>query len=470
MSDPNGELMDAVFGPGDGTEPRDRARQSSRVFVRGLDLLTVERSGKETGRRLTALEALDAYGYEKLCEVAREGSGILTSSVHAVGRTLRNRREELGLPLTSLASRAGLSRDVVTALEQSRRRPIREYERAARILGLDERQLSFNELPTENERIAVRLRTLSEQLPSLSPSTVANLSEAAWVAMTQVRLERQLELADPDYVFEESHDFGGLGGPAYEVGYDLAQRVRDRLGLDENPIPSMRALAEDTLGFTVIQANLDEDVAGATIETDGHRAIVLNLIGRNSQAAVRRSTLAHELCHILFDPSADLNSLRVDNYEDLDRRPDQTADRVEQRANAFSIELLAPQAAAVERYRNNENLFRAVLDYFGVSFTAGRYQVWNGLDRSVPLESIKAPHRPPEQDWDGKETFTVDYHPVRALGDVPARAGKFSAVVVRAARDGIISWDTAGEWLASTEKELKDVSPFMVDLYPSVFP
>lgn len=180
--------------------------------------------------------------------------------------------------------------------------------------------------------------------------------------------------------------------------------------------------------------------------------------------------MAHELCHLLFDPSPQLRDLRVDEYSELDERDDKLTDPVEQRANAFAVQLLAPQSEAVARYRaGGDDGLRRVLDHFGVSFTAGRYQIWNGIKRAVPLDSIYAPNGPPEDDWDARETYTLAYHPIRSLIDHPSRAGRFSAIVVRAASCGIISWDTAAEWLYCTEGEARRAVEGLSEFYADVF-
>jgi Zn-dependent peptidase ImmA (M78 family) len=247
--------------------------------------------------------------------------------------------------------------------------------------------------------------------------------------------------------------------------------VRRELGLANDPIQSMRELVELQLAIPVIQAPLGQAIAGATVQsTQQHRAIVLNIHGKNADPRVRRTTMAHELCHLLFDQGTQLQDLRVDEYDALDEREDLRADPVEQRANAFAVELLAPRAEAVARYRLSPGgALGHILDEFGISFTAGRYQLWNGLKRSVALDSLLMPNQAPSPSWDAKETYTVAYHPIRALADHPSRAGRFSAVVIRAANAGVVSWDTAAEWLFCTEGEAKDAQVALQDLFPDVF-
>ncbi len=73
--------------------------------------------------------------------------------------------------------------------------------------------------------------------------------------------------------------------------------------------------------------------------------MAINTQGLNGNVWVRRFTMAHELGHLLWDPDQRLQSLRVDTYRDLEEDPVQRPglDPVEARANAFAIELLAPQ-------------------------------------------------------------------------------------------------------------------------------
>jgi Zn-dependent peptidase ImmA (M78 family)/transcriptional regulator with XRE-family HTH domain len=472
MNDLGSNILDEVFGPGDGALPEERAAHSKRLFVRGLDLLTFD-SPRAKGRRLSAQEALDAYGFDKLCEIVQDGSAVITNDPADVGRTLRERRDQLGITIRTVASMSNLPAGVIEALEASKRRPVREYERVARILGLDDRLISFNPDPQDNEKVAVRLRRLSADRPALSSSIVAALAEASWVAMTQIRLEQSLGLNHPQTNFSVSKDYGSQHGrPAYRVGYDLADMFRRTLGLSSGPIPSLRELVEIQLAVPVIQAPLGERIAGATVQSvSGRRAIVLNIHGKNADACVRRSTMAHELCHLLFDPSDQLRDLRVDEYSELDDRDDTRADPVEQRANAFAVQLLAPQSEALARYRvSGKDDLHSTLDYFGISFTAGRYQIWNAMKRSVPLESIFAPNQAPVDDWDARETYTLAYHPIRSLTENPSRAGRFSAIVVRAASVGIISWDTAAEWLFCTEDDAKRAESGLRVFYADVFP
>jgi hypothetical protein len=472
------DQLDAVFGRDSrGTAPEDRARSSARQWVRGLDGIA-EDSDAANGRRLTASEALAAYGWEVLLEVAAEGSKLLCSDRDAAPRAIRLRRETLGLTERHVAARAGLSEEEVRRCETAGRWPIRTYERIARVLGLDDRYISVRPDPVGNEELTVRLRRLGDTLPRMSPAAVIAIAEAAWVATTQMRLTRALRLTHSGPKFEPSPNYGSPGYAPFEHGYYLATSTRKELGfIPEQPILSMRDLCEEVLGIPVIQSELGEWLAGVTVESvdegDPVRAIVCNLSGRNRLVSVRRMTLAHELGHLLHDPSGRLDRLRVDEYDDFDKLPEQLHDPVEQRANAFAVEFLIPQTAMCSIYEavrhDASAALQRAMDEWGVSLTAARYQLWNGINRSRPLDELTSKVHPATTEWEGRESYTTDWHPISSLQSAPARAGRFSAVVVRAAEKQVISWDTAGEYLLSNPGVVRDAASALRDLYPSVW-
>jgi Zn-dependent peptidase ImmA (M78 family) len=133
-------------------------------------------------------------------------------------------------------------------------------------------------------------------------------------------------------------------GKPWEQGYRLAQWLRAELKLD----PSQR--------FDPMQLMHDYDVSviSATLETPAIDAIACwgesaPLVMINTHAEARsstmhgqRSTLAHELCHLLIDRDRALPVAEVLGGEvDVE---------CEQRANAFAAEILLPQALAARRW------------------------------------------------------------------------------------------------------------------------
>jgi Zn-dependent peptidase ImmA (M78 family)/transcriptional regulator with XRE-family HTH domain len=463
-------FIEALLSRGSESELFDLARRSSVCFVRSLDQLA-EDSEAATGRRITAFEALAAYGKDVLVEVVSEGSALLCESPSAAGEALRARRTALGLDERQVAVRADIDERTVHEAEQSKRLNIRVYERIARAIGLDDRYISVHAGQADNGRLAVRLRALGIERQRMTPSAVSGIAEAAWVAATQVRLESQLGIPQPDVGITPNSNYGEYGYPAFMHGYFLANQARERLKLGDGALARpLREICEEMLGIPLIQAELGEHIAGVTVAIGGsRRAIVLNISGKNQRIEVRRATIAHELGHLLYDVDDRLQNLRVDEYEELDRPAEGMQDVVEQRANAFAVEFIAPQKAVEDCFRNAKmDPLSAVMETFGISFTVARYQVWNAFDRKIAFEEIDTQRRysPPEKFVSG-EDYTVAYHP---LGSIRAsRAGRFSAVVLRAAEEKIISRQTASEYLGCREEDLDAGAAGVRDLFPRVF-
>jgi len=134
---PEADLLDAVFGPGEGgTDPEVRARLSRRMFVRshtGLAFLT----GGATGLPVSAVDALSAFGWDTLSELAdKPSTAIVTRGNDAATVTMR-RRCELGIDVDELARRAGLPvDDVLTVMAGKRSVPMDVLVALAKAMGL----------------------------------------------------------------------------------------------------------------------------------------------------------------------------------------------------------------------------------------------------------------------------------------------------------------------------------------------
>src|SRR5262249_7312640 len=125
--------------------------------------------------------------------------------------------------------------------------------------------------------------------------------------------------------------------------------------------------------------SLNKKFAGATIANGKDRGIAINELGMNANVWVRRMTLAHELCHLLWDPDEKLDRLKVDDYEDIDPAKDKI-DPVEIRANSFAVDFLAPREAVRSIYSSLGDAKKAigeVVHKYGISVTAAKYHVRN---------------------------------------------------------------------------------------------
>ncbi|GLS16083.1 ImmA/IrrE family metallo-endopeptidase [Hydrogenophaga electricum] len=132
----------------------------------------------------------------------------------------------------------------------------------------------------------------------------------------------------------------------YEEGYDLAEEVREEIEvpLEERDVNVHRILHD--LGIKVEEVSLDTDsVRGVAIAGPSFApAILVNTKSVFNQTWVgRKFTLAHELCHILFDRTRAKKLSHVSGPW--------TAPRTEKRANAFAVMFLASRAATRSVFR-----------------------------------------------------------------------------------------------------------------------
>ena len=440
------------------------------LFVRGkYQLARYEPGSVATGRRLTKREVLEAYGPSVIVEIDERLSAVLLKSGGAIEQALRRQREKLGVERGQLASAAKVNRQVVEYAEtDADRLALRELEHLAFVLGLDPTQLSVNERAGADAELGVRLRVLRRdktdlQNTHLPPRTVLRFSEAASIILLQSRLQDRLNKPREAAGFEPSSDYGP---PAWSAGYRLAIRLRERLGIGLEPIPSMRELVEHRLGIPIIQVELPTAIAGATILSRGQRGIVLNVKGANTNVWIRRTTLAHELAHILFDPEAQLSSIRVDSYEQMERNTkdtDLSQDDVEQRANAFAVEFLAPQAAVKQLVpdvaRVSPEAVGNVMSKFGIGRAAARFHVGNTWWRQAELPPESSIRATPTDEQRAAEDFTLDYFPIAVTPE--QRRGRLAPLVAEAVDAGLITDDTAAQYLACTEYEFRDALPYL---------
>ena len=464
-----------VFGSTDGTTPAEASRKSNVQFVRGRAQLsrvgTYE--GAPDGHVLSAREALANYGFDVLEEAVEYGTALLLKEPNAAGNAISRQRRSMGLTTQQVARFTGLDNATMEHIESSSgrdRMTVQDLERVAFKLGLDEAQIAYQGLACDTA-IGARLKEMrsDNENTKLSPTSVLTFAEAASVIRVQHRLMRSLGVNSAQRrKFEPDGYYGNIHNLAWKVGQELSEKARRILKLGLAPVKSMRELVENTLCIPVIHVELaQKTIAGATISvTDGDgtwRGIVLNLKGDNENPLVRRATIAHEMAHLLFDPEEYLNKVRVDTYEGLASDPSRAPDvadnehyRIEQRANSFAISFLAPMAEMRDMARPPfpaEDVSQVVSKY-GISVTAASYHVVNASHQSVdPPWGV-----PPDNggDWKGVENFAVDFFPIYSTPIT--RRGRFAGLVVKACRRGLISTESAAEYLCCSANEFQSQS------------
>lgn len=472
-----------IFGPrAEGIEDvAAAAKRSDRLFVRSAGQLAVcYPDRRATGHVLTAWEAFNAFGVDVLEEALEYSAAILKRSETSAGEALKRRREALDLTLASVARAASVSEAVVASAESSPpEAAMRDLNRIAFVLGLDERTLAWAP-PGSDDRLATRLRVLrhprANRARPVFAGTALLLAEAASIVRIQHRLRSWLGGGEKRAEFEPDGFYGSQNTPAWQAGYDLAEKARSALDLGNAPIPSMRELVEERLAVPVVQVPLPEntEIAGATVATAGTaggevRGIVLNTRGPNENVWIRRATLAHELGHLLFDPEEELENLKIDSYAEGDMNPESAddVDSVERRANAFAIAFLAPNAAVreVAAPSLSEMPERSVVETmrrFGIGPVAARHHIYNCHYRQYEVPNVGGAEQPSDEQK-ALENFTVDFFP---LPDTSAqRRGRFAYSVAKCCKKGLISEHTAALYLQCTVEDLAKNLDSLIDVY-----
>jgi Zn-dependent peptidase ImmA (M78 family) len=461
--------LESVFGAGSsGNTPEERAKTSKTSFVRSQLQLAFD-SPDAKGRKLSAQEALRVFGWEILRTVGREESAPLLQSSKEPSRTLKRRRIELGLGADVVSKKAAVSQEQLLLAETPGHvSSIRVLEAVGQAIALDERRLGFQPNAGADNELGVRLREMSVQgdAGGFSQSTVLQLTEAAWVVSRQHELQMQLGIQNADSVLLPEHD-SRYSYPTYEIGYQLARRTRAILRLDDSqPIESVREVVERRFGIPLIQEQINQQFAGATIANGEARGIVVNEQGLNRNVWVRRMTLCHELGHLLWDPDESLDRLRVDDYDHLEQNERIVKrDPAEIRANAFAIAFLAPPTAVDRITRQSSSAQQAVVEvmkHFGISATAARYHVGNVSNQSIPLD-WHATQIEPDQKWIVSENLTVDFFPIQQTPI--SRRGMFAWYVAKLCDEGAISVDTAAMYLKTQAEGLKSRLDRVLELF-----
>ena len=128
--------------------------------------------------------------------------------------------------------------------------------------------------------------------------------------------------------------------PPHVEGYELADELRDQLGIEQSVAFIDIADVLTKLDVKVVEAHLKiTSIRGVAIAgNDFSPAILINMASAfNFNEEGRRFTLAHELCHILFDRT---RARRLSHMSGPWAPP-----RVEKRANAFAAMFLASTTA-----------------------------------------------------------------------------------------------------------------------------
>lgn len=170
-------------------------------------------------------------------------------------------------------------------------------------------------------------------------SLAPNVTRSDVMVLAESLLSLTSRDGDPEAIASRcrAEPISGSDDLPWQQGYALAEELQNDLeGCVEGERVDVEAILE-RLGVNVAEASLsDESIRGVAIAGPRHQSgIVWNRTNHfNADSRGRRFTLAHELCHLLFDRSAG-QRLAVASGP-------WAPPSLEQRANAFAAMLLMP--------------------------------------------------------------------------------------------------------------------------------
>lgn len=307
-----------------------------------------------------------------------------TDEPSEIGDWIKTLREKAGIEGSTLSGLVGFGRDRLTEIESGEDFPtFDELERLSTALGAD--LVGFDpdlhESPEPRPQITTLLKSQTDSIPTKYLRLIADTAE---LARDIVELEEWR--GEPSRFEQIRRRFRDIHPPSevpeWEKGKRFAQRVREEMGLGDEPIESMYGLC-DRMGIAVIETSLRVQLSAMALADEYYGpTIVVNLNEQNERLLPRRFTLAHEICHIVFDRYS-MNELRrfdrvVGVFEEQNKPPR------EQRADAFAIHLLCPETPFKQAWEKSQDMeggdtwrVRDLMEHFGTSFTATKSHLAN---------------------------------------------------------------------------------------------
>ena len=364
--------------------------------------------------------------------------------------TIRQIRENLiGYHLASAARYAGISVQRLDEIENGAEPSFYEMEELAHIYGIDSETLDQAQIDLRVGD-SVRILASQDEFKDLDDAIRLKVVEAANAAkdLATLKVITGAEAASDIPAMSEFPTAATHPEP-WAQGAEIAKVLRTKLALGTTEIASMRDLViEGFPEISLLYARLGrEGPAGITFADELRgRCIVINLDGKNTNPCVRRFSIAHELCHILYDWHRTEPLAVISGYlEKLGRER-------EQRANSFAVRFLCPESNLTPSL-DPLNLVRNLTERFGIHYGAARLYILNVLQKEL---SIQPP--PDLRDFsvhprwtDAEEPIGIDGFPLQSVP--PQRRTLIAQLAGRLYSQGQISRDRFAGFLGITPAE-----------------
>jgi Zn-dependent peptidase ImmA (M78 family)/transcriptional regulator with XRE-family HTH domain len=285
-----------------------------------------------------------------------------------LGARIAALREARGMTGEELGAALGLSRSQVSKVEHGMRRL--DVSEVAAIADALEASLAEVLGVERSGSLALAARVMAapqadDTLPSRRRLRQLLEAEASLVSATGLRESRPTQSGLDVLALIEDRGFPS-GRVPWRDGEDLADLVRQGLGLGRAPIADVAELAERHFGLDVLAWPTGTAVSGLCAHGHG---VAMVLISTSFPRGHQRFTAAHELAHhLLRDPREIV--IDSDLYEG--------SNPMEKRANAFAAALLMPAEGlrdVIAGRSIDETVLAELMRHFGASFSALLYRL-----------------------------------------------------------------------------------------------
>ena len=253
---------------------------------------------------------------------------------------LRKAREETGITQEQAAESLALPRTALVQIENANR-AVSSLE-LARISKLYQREIAdffAEEMPENPPCPALVLFRLHDELqkdPLVKREVERCIEICCLGAELEEILSRPTRSGPPLYKFPPP----STTMEAVLQGQQTAQSERQRLRLDDTPIPDMSDLLNNECGLWACGARLPNSMSGLFLADQRFGLVIL--VNFEHPRGRKRFSYAHEYAHTLFDRDLQANVSDRTNAKDLR----------ETRANAFAAAFLMPEGGVVSFVRN----------------------------------------------------------------------------------------------------------------------